>query len=308
MIKKLTLYCILLVCCHQAFAVEPMQWKSHPLKILLQVGEQRLVHFPDHVMFGRPKTLSDKLDVSSIQGTLYLKATSEFGPTQTKVRLNESGNIVILELIAVKNSGNPLDEVLISVPGSEAGSTAKNSSEKDATNGSQSATTKNTPSFQENPLAGTPFDNSNEQAITPEEMIQFVAREFYAPPRLRINDPRLNRTNINPDEDTTDLFIDKSYGLFDSKPIAAWVSTTGQYITAIRLVNLKSFEVEVNPFHLNMQYNFAAPQHIKLTKANLPGDTTMLYVITDRPFTESRYESPAPWRSANEQTDRGAKK
>lgn len=42
------------VCLPAARAVEPVEWNSHPIKIPLQVGEQRLIHFPDHVQFGRP--------------------------------------------------------------------------------------------------------------------------------------------------------------------------------------------------------------------------------------------------------------
>lgn len=126
-------------------------------------------------------------------------------------------------------------------------------------------------------------------------MIQFAAREFYAPPRLRTNDQRLNRTALNSAEDMRDSFIDTSYGIFDATPIAAWQSTSGQYLTAIKLVNRKSSPVKVNPFHLNMQYSYAAAQHIQLNQNNVPGDTTMLYVISDRPFSDSRYESPAPW-------------
>ena len=273
-----------------AFAVEPIEWRSKPIKIPLQVGEQRLIHFPDHVVFGRPRSLADKLDADSMQGTLYLTAQEEFAPTQVKVKLNDSGDIVLLELVAVPRAGAPLDEVLISVPGSEAGTGVV----AEAGSGTGADSQKSAPVV-ENPLAGTPFDTSGDAAISPEEMIQFAAREFYAPPRLRTNEPRLNRTALNSAEDMRDLFIDTSYGIFDVTPIAAWQSTSGQYLTAIKLVNRKSAPVKVNPFHLNMQYAYAAAQHIQLNQNNVPGDTTMLYVISDRPFSDSRYESPAPW-------------
>ncbi len=268
-----------------AFAVEPIEWRSRPIKIALHVGEQRLIHFPDHVLFGRPESLASKLDADSMQGTLYLTAQEEFSPTQVKVKLNDSGDIVLLELVALPRSGAQLDEVLISVPGSEAGTTDSSTTSAPA----KAAAT------EESPLAGTPFDMFGDQAISPEEMIQFAAKEFYAPPRLRVNDPRLNRTAVNNAEDMRDLFIDTSYGLFDATAIAAWRSNSGQYLTAVRLVNRQLQPVKVNPFHLNMQYAYAAAQHIQLERSNMPGDTTMLYVISDRPFSESRYETPAPW-------------
>lgn len=288
---------------HSSYAVEPIEWNSRPIKLPLQVGEQRLIHFPDHVVFGRPKSLSDKLDVISMQGTLYLTAKEEFEPTQVKVRLNDSGDVVLLDIVAIPNNGTTLDEVVISVPGSEAGSGSgsSDSSNKGKPSASTAAYGQSEKTEEEkNPYKDTPFDPSAQTAITPEDMIVFAARQFYAPPRLRINDNRLSRTSVNKDDDTTDLFIDTSYGLFDATPIAAWNSDTGQYLTAIRLVNKKPFPVNVNPFHLNMQYNYAAPQHLRLSQANTPGDTTMLYIVSERPFSESRYESPAPWRPAQE--------
>lgn len=291
----------------EAHAVEPIEWQSRPIKIPLQVGEQRLIHFPDHVVFGRPKSLSDKLDVISMQGTLYLTAKAEFEPTQVKVRLNDSGDVVLLDLVAIPSNGTALDEVVISVPGSEAGSAGSDTASKNKGKGTTTGTSgsSKTPSSsdvsnqqEEDPYKDTPFDTSAEKVLTPEEMIVYAARQFYAPPRLRVNDSRLSRTSVNPNEDTTDLFIDTSYGLFDATPVAAWSSSNGKYLTAVRLVNKKPFPVTINPFHLNMQFNYAAPQHLKLTQANTPGDTTMLYIVSDRPFSESRYESPAPWQPA----------
>ncbi len=312
MMKHLSVISLLLLS-SSALAVMPVEWQKHPIKIPLHVGEQRLIHFPDHVLFGRPTSLTDKLDVSSLQGTLYLTALEEFEPTQVKVRLNDSGDVVLLDLVAIKDNGQPFDEVLVSVPGSEAGSNQSaimldgQSSPTDSNQQqSGSGTQPSEAVAKEDPYKGTPFDQSGNEAMSPEEMIQFAAREFYAPPRLRNNDQRMNRTSIDSDEDTTVLFIDTSYDLFDATPIAAWMSSSGQYLTAIKLVNKKPYAVKVNPFHLNMQFNYAAPQHIKLEQANVPGDTTMLYVITDRPFTESRFESPAPWRPAVDDTQDSA--
>ena len=313
MLQKILLILIVLTS-QVAWAVEPVEWKSQPIKITLQVGEQRLIHFPDHVLFGRPLALKDKLDAMSLQGTLYLTAKEMFEPTLVKVRLNESGNIVLLNIVAISNSGQPLDEVIVSVPGSEAsnGTNAlvmdEQSGQAVPAGGSANHSNGQEPSGKpvqtpqaEDPYKDTPFDQSLDAEISPEEMIQFAAREFYAPPRLHINDPRLSRTSVNKDEDTEDLFIDTSYGLYDATPIAAWQSSSGQYLTAVKLVNRKDEPVTINPFHLNMQFSYAAPQHIRLDPRNSPGDTTMLYIITDRPFTESRYETPAPWRAVDDE-------
>lgn len=276
----------------QAVAVEAIEWQKKPIKVSLQVGEQRMIHFPDHVMFGRPDSLANALDVDSLQGTLYLTAHETFAPTQVRVKLNDSGDIVLLDLIAVPRQGAPLDEVLISVPGSEAGAAAAAAAKENRTSGKPASTSS---AAAENPLAGTPFDPVGDGVISPEEMIQFAARQFYAPPRLRTNEQRLERTSANTGEDLRDLFIGRTYGQFDATTVAAWRSSAGQYLTAVRLVNRKPFKVKVNPFDLNMQFNYATAQHIQVAQANVPGDTTMLYVITDRPFTESRYENPAPW-------------
>lgn len=231
-----------------------------------------------------------------MQGTLYLTAKEEFAPTQVKVRLNDSGDIVLLDLVAIPRGSQALDDVVVSVPGSEAGRVKNKNGGGEESAGNTGST--QSAAVEEDPYKDTPFDTSAEATLSPEEMIIYASRQFYAPPRLRVNDSRLSRIAVNKDSDTTDLFIDTSYGLFTATPIVAWFSSTGQYLTAVRLVNNKPYAVNVNPFHLNMQYAYAAPQHVRLSQTNTPGDTTMLYIVTDRPFEESRYESPAPWQPA----------
>ena len=58
---------------------EQIIWRKAPIGILLAAGEERLVHFPDSVRLGLPRSLaSTRCRAQSIHGTLYLQARESF--------------------------------------------------------------------------------------------------------------------------------------------------------------------------------------------------------------------------------------
>lgn len=270
------------------WAIEAVEWQRVPIKVELRVDEQRILHFEDHVSVWRPDQLNGILQVESLQGSIYLKPTQAFEPTQMKVRFHSTNDIILLDVFAKESKGKPLDEMLVGVPAVRAALDAKLEQE-----GSVAATATVEPAQPALPafLGG---ESKEQQEMTPAQVMRHLSQRFYAPKRLHINDSRIQRVDINPRMKLDDLFIGQSAGLFDAQAVAAWKTNTGLYATAIQLRNKTVVQRKVNPFELNANYLYATPQHLVLSGKNVVGDTTMLYVLTDKPFSSALYETPAP--------------
>ena len=102
-------------------APEPVVWRKAPLRILLQEGEERLVHFPDSVRMALPQALASVLRAQSIHGTLYLRADEPFALTRVLVYTRPEGPIYVLDLEAVVASAHALPdiEIVTQTPASE---------------------------------------------------------------------------------------------------------------------------------------------------------------------------------------------
>ena len=277
----------ILIATSSVWAIEAVEWSRNPIKVELRVGETRNLHFEDHVSVWRPEQLNGLLKVESLQGSVYLQAVEEFEPTQVKVRFHTTNDIILLDVFANKSEGAPLDEILVGVPSVRAALDAK------LDEVGSIAVANNEPAKPELPafLGG---GNAKQDEITPTQMIRYLTHQFYAPKRLQVSDGRMSRIDINAELKLDDLFIGQSAGLFDSRAVAAWKTNTGLYATAIQLRNQTPVQRKVNPFELNANYLYATPQHLVLSGKNVVGDTTMLYVITDKPLSSALYETPSP--------------
>lgn len=270
-----------------AWAIEAVEWKRVPIKVELRVDETRILHFEDHVSVWRPDQINGILKVESLQGSVYLEPTQEFEPTQMKVRFHSTNDIILLDVFATKSKGEPLDEMLIGVPSVRAALDAKLDETGPMATASTEPAQPALPAF----LGG---EDKSQAEMTPTQVMRYVTHRFYAPKRLQSEDTRIQRVDINPNLELDDLFIGQSAGLFNARPVASWKTNAGLYATAIQLRNKTVVQRKVNPFELNANYLYASTQHLVLSGKNVVGDTTMLYVITDKPFSSALYESPAP--------------
>ena len=69
------------------------------------MGEERLLHFPETVKVGLPRTLQGQLRIQSIEGTLYARADAAFEATRVLVQGLNSGQMYVLDLSAVNSGG-----------------------------------------------------------------------------------------------------------------------------------------------------------------------------------------------------------
>ncbi len=245
-----------------AQATQLVEWANKPISVVLPVGKERIIQVPDHVYVGVPGSIKSMIRVQSAQGHVYLTALGEFMPSRVQLKLHESGKIILLD-VRSSNESEETENIVISLP-----------SKKRAP---VQASTSN-------------VVNVGTQPVTPIQLTRFAARMFYGPERLAISDNRI-RVSKASNVDLSTLFTGKSFGKFEAKAQAVFRSGN-MYLIAIKLRN-KSNSVQTIEFKdLNVDFQYATPQHLQVNRANVPGDTTMLYLITNKPLEASLFVMP----------------
>ncbi len=266
-------------------AVEIIQWKNTPIKLTLTVDQERVIDFGRHVKIGVPETLTETIfRTQSVAGTALWTAYKPFESQRIQVQFLDTGHTLLFDVNAVEKGGSnePVQIVTaypqaIPEPVSPPASLTLNS-----------APTNNEKITPE--LNSLPEENST-AAITPRELTQFAAQQLYSPKRLLRDDPRITRSPMRLPNALAQLFVGLSAAKFASYPMLQWQSSPW-YLTAIRIVNRTQREQSLLNDHLvqqdiNADYAYASFQHAQLSPANTPGDTTTLYLITERPINEA---------------------
>jgi integrating conjugative element protein (TIGR03749 family) len=233
----------------EASAPERITWQKTPIMVSLTVGKERRVDFPGPVKVGLPAAIQSTLRVQSVAGTVYLLAHQPFEATRVMVRAVDSGAIYLLDLSA-DNEGEA--EVAIQILDPETrkpGVTAEDGA----------------------PLPALP-------AYGYVTLTRFAAQQLYAPARLLHDLPGVVRVPVRREP----VRLVRAAPI-EASPLVAW-RASGLYITAVRLKNLGTQAVTLDPRTLRGRWLTAAFQHNRLHPAGDEADTTALYLISARPF------------------------
>jgi len=248
--RVLILICsLLLTFSLPAGAAEKIIWNKAPITILLPVGKERMVSFPQPVELGMSKKAlpASRLSVLNVNGTLYLKALTQFGKTRVQVRLSD-GQVVLLDLKGVDSSQNDVPlEVALS-------SEKMNKREVKATD-----------------------------AANPIVLTRFALQQLYGVERL-IETPRgISRVPLKSTKTVT-LF---KYENVMAMPRAQWM-LGGLYVTAVELRNLKENlqKLELKEIYGDWVSAALYPSSTLNSRGRLP-DTTMLVLVSNQPFAKA---------------------
>jgi len=231
-------------------APERIVWRKVPIELSLVVGEERLVHFPDSVRLGLPRSLVSALRVQSIHGTLYLQAQEPFSTTRVLVYTLPEGPIYVLDIQAVAASAIPraLTDVQV-VPDLQAA----------------------------HPEVGNEGDGS----VSPwgyVALTRFAAQQLYAPQRLVPAHTGVVAVPVAPEPAA--LVRDRNVR---AVPVAAW--RAGPYhVTAVQLSNLGYRTLILDPRALQGAWLAATFQHNHLQPKGSEADTTAVYLVSRQPF------------------------
>lgn len=231
-------------------AAERVVWNKTPIAISLVVGEERLVHFPGSVSIGLPQSLTALLRSQSINGTLYLLAREPFDTTRIMVRSETEGPMYVLDVSAepAEAGSHTLPDVQIlldSEPDMDAAESHSN-----------------------NPSLSWGY-----AALT-----RYAAQQLYAPTRLVPHQPGVVAIPVRAEP------VELVHGArIKAVPVAAWKAGL-RYVTAIKLTNRTQRPVVLDPRELRGAWLAATFQHNRLLPAGDDADTTVVYLISDRPF------------------------
>lgn len=232
----------------QQDAPELVVWRKAPIRILLAVGEERLVHFPGSVRAALPSSLASMLRAQSIHGTLYLHADAPFTTTRVLVHTQPEGPIYVLDLEAVAGGVHALPDIEI--------------------------VTRTPQAF----VSGAKDGGGDTSPWGYVALTRFAAQTLYAPARLVPRTPGIVGVPVAPDPVT--LVRDCKVR---AVPVAAW-RASGLYVNAVRLSNLESRPVTLDPRALAGHWLAATFQRNRLQPAGDVLDTTTVYLVSDRPL------------------------
>ena len=140
-----------------AFA-DRLEWDKVPLKLDLEVGSERYIHFSFPVDVGVPDNLVDQIRVQAVGNSLYLTATQDFSRQRFLIRSREDGTVLVLDIkadtVEVGSEHVYINDISRSIP------------------------------------------HQSKNQWTPAQLTQFAARIMYAPQRLRLSASGLSRVSL----------------------------------------------------------------------------------------------------------------
>jgi len=255
-----------------ALATEIVHYDNKPVVIELRQGEERLIQFGDHVAVGvsQSQERNQLFRTQSAQGAVLIKPNKEFDRERVQIKRMTDGRVVLLDLVArpaVADGVEPLEDVRVYLDGEDVveADTAKGSSQS---------------------MTAPPAE-----PITPITLTRYIAQKLYAPARLHKDLPQISEANLN---DMSGQEVRAFKGMnrlsVSSTPVLAY-RAGHLHVVAILLKNKTAENVTLNYMDINLPFSHATSQHHSLRPMGQAGDRTMLYLVNDRPLSETL----VPW-------------
>ena len=245
-----------------ADASERVLWDKRPINVHLQVGNERIIHFPDDVRYWLPDTVKRHVSVLAANGVLYIRAMEPFPTTRLRIQGLNDQQVYLLDITA-SEAAAVSDELIVMT-------------KKNTRNRSKEATA---------------YRTTEDWRI---RLTRYAAQQLYAPERLVDGDSAIKRIPV---ESKTSVPLIRG-GLIETVPIASWQGH-GLTVTAIRVRNLSrqslqlQFDRSDSLQALDLSYLVrgdwltATLQHDHLGAMGDEADTTTLYLVSNRSFVES---------------------
>ena len=253
-----TFICLLLFISNNSWAEDDLPvrtvWDGNPIRINLAVGQERRVVFGQDVWTDIDQSIDPVLRTTVVNNTIYFLAEEAFETTRIMVgEENNPSNIYLIDITAKEGDTSGYADLIIS--------REQETLQNEATQSNIASTEVQRPRLA--------------------EMIQFAARELYAPERLRLQDNRLTLTPISKEE--VSLYRG-AYVL--TTPLASW-RHANIYVTALSIKNLGSDPVQLKNTKIRGSFLMGGFQHYRLGPKNSSSESTTLYLVSQGPFWES---------------------
>ena len=245
-----------------ADASERVLWDKRPINVHLQVGNERIIHFPDDVRYWLPDTVKRQVSVLAANGVLYIRAMEPFPTTRLRIQGLNDQQVYLLDITASEVAAVS-DELIVMT-------------KKNTRNRSKEATA---------------YRTTEDWRI---RLTRYAAQQLYAPERLVDGDSAIKRIPV---ESKTSVPLIRG-GLIETVPIASWQGH-GLTVTAIRVRNLSRQSLQLQfdrsdslqapdlSYLVRGDWLTATLQHDHLGAMGDEADTTTLYLVSNRSFVES---------------------
>jgi len=249
----------------QAIAVEIIHYKNVPVVISLTEGEERSIEFGDHVQVGVTKGQKhgDLFRVQSAQGFVHIRPNKTFSAQRVQIKRLTDDRVILLDLVSEPKSAESvanLEPVKIILD-------------------SENVAGGNTVEEAETVVVG---GNSDAPVITPVELVRYVAQRLYGPTRLHKDVIGITETPLDIKKPVK-IFKREALYKTVAQPFVAYRG--GAYhIAGIYIKNTSDSKVKLNYLDLNIPFTTATFQHHELQPNGIPGDSTMLYLVSEEPL------------------------
>ncbi|MCG8612247.1 MAG: TIGR03749 family integrating conjugative element protein [Pseudomonadales bacterium] len=264
--KAMLIFAVVFFYTGSALATEIIHYSNIPVTIELRQGEERSIQFGDHVQVGITKGQKMKMlfRVQSAQGAVHFLPYQEFDKQRVQIKRLTDGRVILLDLVAGKEDtkAEPLEDIRILLD-------SDNEVPED-----------------EQQVSDLPIDMP---IITPVDLTRFASQRLYGPTRLHNNHRGITETTLGVRGAVRVFKAENKYKTY-SKPILAYQGG-GYYLAAIHIKNTSDDEVSLNYLDINLPFSHATFQHHMLYPNGMPGDSTVLYLISEKPLKETLY----PW-------------
>lgn len=260
------LFFMLCVGSTSVLATEIVHYKNLPVTIELQNGRERSIQFGDHVQVGITKgqQMMKLFRVQSAQGFVHFLPYKEFDKQRVQIKRLSDGQVILLDLVSTEAApeAGALEDIKILL---ETDNTIPDLAEE-----SDEAEFK------------TPV-------VTPVDLTRHAAQRLYGPTRLHRDIPGINETILGVKGPIKVFKGEAKYKTY-SKAVLAYQGG-GYYLAAIHITNISERDLNLDYLDLNLPFSHATFQHHTLRPSGIPGDSTVLYLISERPLKETLY----PW-------------
>jgi len=241
---------------------ERVLWDKRPISVHLQVGHERIIHFPDDVRYWLPDTVKRHVSVLAANGVFYIRAMEPFPTTRIRIQGLNDQQIYLLDITA-SEAAAVSDELIVMT-------------KENTRNRSKEATA---------------YKTTEDWRI---RLTRYAAQQLYAPERLVDGDSAIKRIPV---ESKMSVPLIRG-GLIEAVPIASWQGH-GLTVTAVRVRNLSRQSLQLqfdrSDFQQALDLSYlmrgdwltATLQHDRLGAMGDETDTTTLYLVSNRSFVES---------------------
>ncbi|EIF42861.1 hypothetical protein DOK_11791 [gamma proteobacterium BDW918] len=263
--RRILLSLILSLSIQQSLAVEIIHYKNVPVVITLTEGEERSIEFGDHVQVGVTKgqQQGDLFRVQSAQGFVHIRANKTFSAQRVQIKRLTDDRVILVDFVSEPRSAQSvanLEPVKIILDSENvAGGNTVDEAEAVVLDGAK----------------GDPV-------VTPVELVRYVSQRLYGPSRLHKDVVGITETPLDIKKPVK-IFKGEALYKTVSQPFVAYRG--GAYhIAGIYIKNTSDSKLKLNYLELNIPFTTATFQHHVLQPNGIPGDATMLYLVSEEPL------------------------